>query len=264
MLRNVFTKTLYNLRWQLLGWTLGVAFVAFVTMAFFNSFNQAGIDNIVNSIPDSLKSIVGDVSDFKSVSGYIGQEIFGPNVVILTIAMAVIVFIGVSASEEDSGRLQSLLSLPITRSSVYFQKWLAVMFFIAIVCAGIVAGIYLALPIVDKSTDFWRVLQSAVDCWLMNTAYGLVAFAVAMGTGRKGLTVALASGYAALSFIISSLAPAVDKLAFADKFSIFHYYNHPLVMQHGLDVNHIYALVGIIVVLTLLGWLGFVRRDITT
>jgi len=264
MFRNVFTKTLYNLRWQLLGWTLGVAFVAFITTAFFNSFNQEGIDNIVNSIPDSLKSIVGDVSDFKNIPGYIGQEVFGPNVVILTIAMAVIVFVGISASEEDSRRLQSLLSLPVTRSSVYFQKWLAVLFLIAIVCAGIVAGVYAALPIIDKTVDFQRMMQSALECWLMNVAYGMVAYSVAMATGRKGLTIALASGYAALSFIISSLAPAVDKLHFVDKFSIFHYYNHPLTMQHGLDMKHVVVLVAVIIILTLIGWLGFTRRDITT
>ncbi len=264
MLRTVFTKTLYGLRWQLLGWTIGIAFVSFLTLVFFNSFNQQGIDNIVNSLPDSVKSIVGDVSVFKSVSGYIGQEIFGPNIVILTIAMVIIVFVGISASEEDSRRLQSLLSLPVTRTSIYFQKWLAVLVFVAVVCAGMVAGVYAALPIIDKAVDAQRVFQSAFECWLMNIAYGMVAYSAAMAIGRKGLTVALASGYAALSFIVSSLAPSVDKLSIIDKFSIFHYYNQPLTMQHGLDLKHIAILVTVVIVLTLIGWLGFTRRDITT
>lgn len=264
MFSTIFTKTLYTLRWQLLGWTIGIFFVTFITLAFFNSFNQNGIDAIVGSMPDSVKSIIGDVSVFKSLTGYIGQEVFGPNVVILTIAMAIIVCIGVSASEEDSRRMQSLLSLPVTRTSVYFQKWLTVLFLIAIVIAGIVAGIYTALPIIDKSVGFGHVLQSALECWLMNTAYGTIAYSVAMATGRKGLTIALASGYTALSFIISSLAPSVDKLDFVDRFSVFHYYNHPLTMQHGLDSQHISVLIVVIVILTFLGWLGFIRRDITT
>ncbi|USN97050.1 MAG: ABC transporter permease subunit [Candidatus Nomurabacteria bacterium] len=264
MFRSVLLKTIFNLRWQLLGWMLSITFVAFLTMVLFNSFNQQGIESIVNSVPDSLKSLVGDVADFKTIPGYVGQQIFGPNVVILTIAMSIIVFIGISASEEDSRRLQSLLSLPVTRTSVYFQKWLALVFFIAVVCSGIVAGVYLALPIIDKSVDFPRIMQSAFDAWLMNVAYGLVAFSVAMAFGKKGLTVAVASGYAALSFIISSLAPAVKELQAPDKLSIFHYYNNPQIMQHGLNTHHVYILVGVIVVLTIVGWLGFIRRDIQT
>lgn len=233
-------------------------------MAFFNSFNQEGIDEIVNSVPESLQSLVGDVADFKTIPGYIGQQIFGPNLVILTIAMSIMVFIGVSASEEDSKRLQSLLSLPVSRTSVYFQKLIALVFFVAVVCIGIAIGIYLALPLIEKSADFNRIVESVFAAWLMNIAYGLVAFAAAMAIGKKGLVIGLSSGYAALSFIVSSLAPAVKELQVVDKLSIFHYYNNPQIMQHGLNAHHIYILLAIIAFLTIIGWLGFIRRDIQT
>lgn len=264
MFSSLFTKTLYNLRWQLLGWSLGVGFVAFITMAFYNSFDQGGIEGIINSVPESLRSLVGSLDDFKTIPGYIGQQIFGPNVVILMIAMAVILFVGISVSEEDDGRLHSLLSLPLSRTSVFWQKMFAVLLIIAIVSVSIVAGIALALPIIDKSVDWWRVWQSAFDCWLMTSAYGMVTFSIAALTGKKGVTVAIASAYAALSFIISSLAPAVDSLKTIDKFSIFHYYNNPQVMQHGLDAGNAWVLIAIIVGLALVGWSGFTRRNIET
>lgn len=264
MFSSLFTKTLYNLRWHLFGWSLATGFIAFITMAFYNSFDQAGIENIVNSVPESLRSLVGSVEDFKTIPGYIGQQIFGPNVVIVTIAMSIIVAVAISASEEDDGRMHSLLSLPITRTAAFWQKLLAILIVFAVVCAFIVAGLALALPIIDKSVDWSRVWQSAFDCWLMTTAYGMVAYAVAMLTGKKGLTVAIASGYAALSFLISSLAPAVDALKNVDKFSIFHYYNNPQIMQHGLDVANVWSLVAIIFGLVLIGWIGFTRRNIET
>lgn len=264
MFRSVFLKTIYNLRWSIIGWGLGIMFVSFLTMVLFNSFNQQGIDSIVNSVPDSLKSLVGSVSDFKTIPGYIGQQLFGPNVVILTIAMSVLLFVAVSANEEDSGRLQTLLSLPVSRTKVYFHKWLAVLLVIAVVCACIAIGIYIALPFVGKSADFERILASIFDAWLMNVSYGMVIYALAMGTGRRGLTIALGSGYAALSFIISSLAPAVKGLDIPNKFSVFHYYNNPQIMQHGLNYNHIYILLGVITILTFIGWLGFVKRSIQT
>lgn len=262
MFKNIFLKTLYNLRWQARGWVLAVLFVTFITMALYTSLSHSGIEQIIGTVPDSLKSLIGSVDDFTTVPGYVGQQIFGPNIVILTIIMSILLFLGVSANEEDNGRLQSLLSFPVSRSSVYLQKWLSVILIIAVVCLAIAAGTWLGLQTVDKTADASRIMQSVLDAWLMNVAYGLVAFAAAMATGKKGLSIAIASGYAFVSFVISSLASSVDKLSFVDKFSIFHYYNNPQIMQHGLDMTHVWVLVGAIIALTLIGWFGFLHRDI--
>lgn len=264
MFKSIFTKSLYSLRWQVLGWGLAVGLTAFITMALYNSFNQNGIEDIVNSMPESLKPLVGSVADFKTIPGYIGQQVFGPNIIILTIIMSVLLFVGISVNEEDSRRLQTLLSLPVTRTSVFFQKWLAVILVIAFVSACIVIGLVLGLLVADKTADMQRVWLTALDAWIMNTAYGLVAYCIAMLTGKKGLTIAIASGYAALSFFVSSLAPAVDKLKDIDKLSIFHYYNQPQIMQHGLNGKHLAVLITVIAVLTIVGWLGFTRRNIET
>lgn len=264
MFRSVASKTLYNLRFQLLGWFVSVTAVAALTMALYNSLSQTGIEGIVNSVPDSLKSLIGSVADFTTVAGYIGQQIFGPNIVLLTIIMAVLVCLGVSASEEDDGRLQSLLSLPVSRSKVYFQKWIVLVMFIGVVCLGIAFGIAFGLVVVDKSADWSRITESLLSCWLMNVAYGMVAYAAAMLSGRKSLAIAFAAGYAAASFVISSLATSVKSLSFVDKFSIFHYYNTPQIMQNGLSLRHLAVLVAVILGLTLIGWIGFMRRDIQT
>ena len=264
MFRSVFTKSLYSLRWQLLGWSLAVGLTAFITMALYNSFNQNGIEDIVNSMPESLKPLIGSVADFKTIPGYIGQQVFGPNIIILTIIMSVLLFVGISVNEEDDRRLQTLLSLPVTRTSVYFQKWLTVLVVIATVSVFIVLGLTLGLLVADKSADMQRVWLTALDAWLMNTAYGMVAYCIAALTGKKGLTIAIGSGYAALSFFVSSLAPAVDKLKDIDKFSIFHYYNQPQIMQHGLNGKHVVILLAVVIILTIVGWFGFTRRNIET
>jgi putative exporter of polyketide antibiotics len=135
---------------------------------------------------------------------------------------------------------------------------------IAFVSACIVAGLVLGLIVADKTADMQRVWLTAFDAWIMNTAYGLVAYCIAMLTGKKGLTIAAASGYAALSFFVSSLAPAVDKLKEIDKLSIFHYYNQPQIMQHGLNGKHLAVLITVVAILTIVGWLGFTRRNIET
>jgi ABC-2 type transport system permease protein len=262
MFSSIYLKTLYNLRFQLLGWSLGVGFVAFITMVFYNSFNQSGIESIINSVPESLKPLVGSVDDFKTVSGYIGQQIFGPNGYILAVAASLLLAFSVSANEEDDGRLQTLLTLPVTRSAVFCQKWLAVMTAVAVICIAVVVSTYLGLLVVGHGTDFSRMMQSTLAFFLMNGAFATIAFSIAMFTGKKGLSIAIAAGYTAVSFIISSLAMSVDQLKEVDKLSVLHYYNNPLVMQHGLKLEHVLILAGIIVIVATIGWLRFKRRNV--
>lgn len=264
MFRNIFLKSLYTMRWQLLGWTAGIMFIVFFTMVLYPSFSQDGIEEIVGSVPDSLKSLVGDVVDFKTIPGYIGQQIFGPNLYIVSLIMSVLIFMGISASEESDGRMQSLLSFPVSRTKVYLHKWAAANVVVALITLSAVAALWPALLIINESADYSRAFESVLSLGLINIAYGMVAFAVAMATGSKGYAILIGSGYAVASLFITSLAPAVDKLETVDKFSLLHYYNNPQIMTNGLDGTNTLIIVATILVLTIIGWLGFLRRDVRT
>lgn len=262
---TLYRKTLYNLRWQLLGWFVTITALACLTMSVFNAFSDASVANsLVGNVPESMRSLIGSISNFTTVPGYIAQQVFGPNLVIVTIIMAPIIALSVSASEEEDDRLQTLLSLPVSRSGVYFAKLFAIVDVIAIICLGIALGTALGLIIVGHTADWSRIMLSVFDCWLMNTAYALVAYALAMAIGKRGLTIALTAGYTAASFVISSLAPSVDKLKTVDKFSIYHYYNNPQIMEHGINLEHVYVLVAVCLVLIIIGWISFTKRSIQT
>lgn len=264
MFHSVLTKSLYTLRWQLLGWILAIAGIALLTMTLYPSFSQNGIENIVKSVPDSLKSLVGNVADFKTVPGYIGQQIFGPNLYIVSLIMSILLFMGISASEESDGRLQTVLSFPVSRTRVYVEKYLATTIVLAIVSASVALAIWIALLSINKSADYGRIWQSVLGFGLINLAYGTLAYAVAFFTGNKGFTVLLVAGYAVASLFITTLSPAVDKLKTIDHFSLLHYYNNPQIMTNGLNAGNTLVIVGVIVVLLVIGWLGFLRRDVRT
>lgn len=264
MFRNVLLKSLFTLRWQLLGWASAIMFIVFLTMVLYPSFSQNGIESIVDSVPESLKSLVGTVADFKTIPGYIGQQIFGPNLYIVSLIMSVLIFMSISASEEADGRIQSLLSFPVSRTKVYFQKVTAASLVVATISITTVAALWPALLIIDESTDYSHVWASVFALGLINIAYGMVAYSAAMATGKKSYALLIGSGYAVASLFITSLAPAVDKLQTIDKFSLLHYYNNPQIMTNGLDGGDILIVIAVIAVLTIVGWLGFLRRDVRT
>lgn len=132
------------MRWAIVGWSLAVFFIAFLTMIVFDALSQKGIADVVAQTPDQFKSLVGDASDFTTVSGYIGQQIFGPNGVIFTMIAAIMIFVGISASKEDNGQLQSLLALPVSRTKVYLQQWLAASLAISFIVVMLAPGTWLA------------------------------------------------------------------------------------------------------------------------
>jgi ABC-2 type transport system permease protein len=264
MLKSLFLKTLHSLRWQTLGWSIGITFIVFVTVSLFDSFSQSGFEEIVTSVPESLRGFLGNADNYTSVPGYLAQQVFGLKVAMFAIVMSILLFISISASEEDDGRLQTLLTLPLTRTKIYFQKWAAGILCVGIVLAFLLAAVYVGLAVIGKDVDAMRVFESLGAMWLTCCTFGMVGFGVAMLTGKKGLTVALASGYAIFCIVMNSLAASIDQLKDWDKISLLHYYNNPQIMQHGLDWNHMYILGAAFIVLTLLGWIGFTKRSINT
>ena len=262
MFRNVYLKSLYNLRWQMLGWTLGIGFVVFLTVVFFDSLKIGGFGNITKSVPPSLQALVGSLEDFTSIGGYVGQFVFGSKTTMLLVPMAIILFITQSVSEESDGRLATLLTLPVSRTSVYIQKWLAAATVLIVVCLGLVSVTLLAVQLQHASLDLLSLAKSAGTCLLMCLAFGSLAYGLGMAIGRKGLTIALVSAYAGISLIISSLAPNVSQLKFIDHLSILHYYNIPNIMLHGLNLTHTLVLIGVTFICFVGGWLLFRTRSL--
>lgn len=264
MFRSVYTKTLYNLRWQLLGWAVGITFISAITMALYNSLSQSGINSILATVPDSLKPLIGSVADYTTIPGFIGQQIFGPNLYIITIVMAIIVAIIVTVSEEDDHRLQTLLSMPVTRGGVFIQKWLAALTVITLASASVIVGIFIGLLGVDKTADVYRLLESVAAFILINVTFATITFALGMFSGKRSLTVTVASAYAVACLVISELAPSTDKLKLVDKFSLLHYYNNPQIMQHGLHGTHLLILGAVCLVAITISFIRFKRRNIST
>lgn len=262
MFKNIFTKTLFEKRWMIIAWSLGLAATAALTMAFYDSFSQVGTDEFIESIPDSLKALVGSVESFKTIPGYVAQQIYGPQIPIMSLVLAIILYIGIGVGEEDRGTLQTLMAQPVTRTQIYVQKLYAGMIILTLVSIAVGLGVVIGVVGLGETMSYTRLLQATIMMSLLNISYGVIAYAVGMGTGKKGLAIGLASGYAFISIFLSSLAPAVKVLQPFEKFSLFYYYSKPEVFVHGIDMSNLMVILAVTVVVIGIGLLGYLRRDI--
>jgi low temperature requirement protein LtrA len=76
MFSNVFRKTVYEKRWTMLAWSIGLFFMALLTMSFYPFFKNSGFDQVIANAPKSLQGLLGQAADYKSVPGYVDQQIF--------------------------------------------------------------------------------------------------------------------------------------------------------------------------------------------
>ncbi len=262
MFSSIFLKTIYEKRWFIIGWSLGAAAMAMLTFAFYPSFKQGGFDEVFKNIPKSLQSLVGDPSSYKTVQGFIGQEIFALRIPMVTLVMAIVLFTGLLAGDEDKGTLQTLLAQPVSRRRVLSEKYLAGATMSFVVCAATSFGILLIVPFIHEHVVTVRLAQATVGVWLLTLLFGTVGFAVGAITGKRGLAGGVAGLVTFGSYLITSLVANVNGLKPIEKISPFHYYNNPLIARFGIARHDVLILGLPTLILFIVSWLIFSRRDI--
>jgi ABC-2 type transport system permease protein len=256
---SLYGKTLYQKRYMALGWFVGIAFVTFLTMSVYNSFSDGEIARSLEQLPPALQKIAGDAASFKSVGGFISQQIFALRVPLLLTILSIAIMVSLTAGEEERGLTETQLALPIGRGSLVLQKLAAGLSVIVLASLGALLGVQLGLLTVGQSYSLLNVLPLLLNCALVAIGYGLVAFAVGAATGRRGLALGAASGLAFLGFLINSMAGSVAFLEKLDPLTLFHYYSKDAA---NFDWSNLGLLSGICLILIVVGTLVFRSRDI--
>lgn len=262
MFKTVFTKTLYEKRWMVLVWSIGVAAMALLMMAFYHSFSQGGFDELLENLPKSFQGLVGDLASLKTVAGYVSQQVFALRIPLLTLIMGAILFSGLLAGDEGDGTLQTLLAQPISRMRLFVEKYLAGLLVSLIICSAAIVGVLVGLLLIHEQMSFVRLVQSVVGVWLLTVVFGTVGFAFGAITGKKGLAGSITGLFAFSTYLITSFVKNVSWLADIEKFSPFHYYNNPSIAEYGLKASNVLVMCSSIAILLIISAVVFVKRDI--
>lgn len=259
----IVRKTIYEKRFSLLAWAIGAGFMVWVTLIFYPSFSQSDqLSNLIKSLPPKLQGIVGNANDFKTLGGYIDSVIFNLRVPMVTVTMAILFGIMLSAGDEEQGTMSTLLAQPVTRARVLWQKFWALVIGIAAVHIGIFLGLIVALLTIGYSYSIGLLVAVTFGSFLLSMLFGVLAFGLGLVFGKKGLASTLAVTVTFLTFLLQSLAPSVKSLQHIQKISPFYYYAAPETASHGLDWSFVSLQLLIIGVCMMIAWAVFRHRDI--
>ncbi len=260
MLNSLFTKTIYEKRWSLITWSMTMFLFTLLIVWLFPTFRDS-FGQALQNVPDSLKSILGQASDYQNINGFLELQVF-MQMIFLTFIYGIILLSGLIAGEESDGTLQSLMAQPISRTKAYFQKLAAGMVMIWIVSLAMFLAVWVGSLIINEPVNLWRVLQATFAQFLVALVLSLVAFLLGASTGKRGIAGALAGIYAFLSYLVYGLSNTAKFLKIPNYFSPFKYLSNPRVLDNGLKLSNVTILACACLVMILLGWFWFSKRDI--
>ncbi len=260
---NLFTKTLYDKRAFIIGWSLGLAFIGFLMALFYPAFHQDnGIDQLVKSLPPAFQGLVGNLDNLKELSTYLGSQLFDIRVPIFISILTIILAVGLTVGEEEKGQLRTLLALPLSRTRILLSKWLAIVIICFAVTVATIIGIEIGVKVIGESLDWIVLLRLGSMMWLLSVTIATMIFGIGLATGNKGATTGIGVFVTVGSFLLTTFAQSVDWLQPYENISLLHYFHAPDIARGVIDLWDVAVYICIIIVFLLIAFVLFRHRDV--
>lgn len=253
---------LRQLRRSLIGWGIGLGGLVAVTVAFWPAFRgSSGISEAIDQLPAAVVDAFG-LAGFGTPAGFLRGNLYEFIVPLLLAVAAVAAANGLTAAEEDAGRLETYLSQPVTRQAVFVGRTLSLALWLVVLTAWIVLVQLASDAVVGLEIDASRVVSTVVLCGLLALLIGTLALAVAGWLPRPSAVLAIGIAVAVGGYLVAALFPLADALERFSGLSPWKWAlgGDPLVNQ--AEPWRYAALIIPAVALAILGVAGFVRRDV--
>ncbi|MGH2457121.1 MAG: ABC transporter permease subunit [Candidatus Limnocylindria bacterium] len=193
-------------------WGISLAILIVLTVAFWPSFrDQPELSDIVAGMPEPLIEAFG-LADFNSPEGFLRGNLYAVLVPLLLAVAGVLLMNGQTASEEDSGRMESYLAQPVTRGGVFVGRALGVGLWLVVIGLFMLGAQLASNAAFDLEIGTDRIIATVALCVLLGAFHAGLAMLVAGATGRPGLVLAVGLAVAVAGYVAIALFPISDVL----------------------------------------------------
>lgn len=261
---NLLWQELRARRTAILLWGLGLSFFPIVYVGLYPSFAEqmAGFQEILDlAIYQALGISMGSFEE------YMASTVLNLVPVILAI-YAVSNGTGTLAGEEEEGRLEMIVALPIPRWQIVTVKAVALaiaLFLILVIVSAATAITLIAIgDQIETPVTPLRVFTSLLAAWPLVTAFGMISLFLAAFCPTRRIATALATLLVIASYLGNNLAGMIESLETIQGLFLFHYYDASADgLIQGQTWGNIAVLLAVAGVAFLLAVFFFNRRDIT-
>ena len=253
---------LRQMRRSFIGWAIGLGALVGVTVAFWPAFRgSSGISEAIDQLPSGIIEAFG-LAEFGTPAGFLRGNLYEFIVPLLMAVAAVAAANGLTAAEEDAGRLETALSQPVSRQSVFLGRAVAMAIWLALLTAWILLVQVVSDAAIGLDIDATRVAATVALCGALALLIGSVALAVAGWLPRSSAVLAIGIAWAVGGYLVAALFPLSEALKAWSGLSPWKWALGGDPLANPPEPWRFVALLVPAVVLAAIGVAGFVRRDV--
>lgn len=263
-MRRLFLQEMRFRRNGIIGWGLGLCFFPIVYVGLYPSFADQMV-NFQEMMDIAIYQALG--ISMASFEGYVASTVTNLIPVILAI-YAVISGTGTLAGEEDDGRLEMIVALPIPRWQIVAVKAIALGLALALILAIAAAGAGLTLAAISGQVEtavtpldmFWRLMEA----WPLVLAFAMASLFLGAFSPSRRTAAALATVLVVASYLGNNLAGMISSLERIQGLFLFNYFEASAeALLNGQRPANLLALLLVSLAALGLAIFFFQRRDIT-
>ncbi|MBE0684402.1 MAG: ABC transporter permease subunit [Anaerolineaceae bacterium] len=260
---TTFRYTFMSLRGQILGWGLGVGLYGIMIVQMFETMaaQQGQLQKMIANYPkEFLAFFGGDANTIMTSAGYLHMYAFSMLPIIISI-YSILVGSGMIVSDEERGRLDLIIAHPVGRSAFFFGRFLGVVAaMLSILLIGWI-GFSLLLGKSSLDVNVGQMLVPFISLFVQLFFYVAITLLLSMLLPSRTLAAVVGGVIVISSYMISSLAFMNEMLMTISKIMPYHYFQTVLEVN-DLNLTWLFSLLGISLLMVILAWFRFLRRDI--
>ena len=250
LLRLPVVSLVYEQRAGTLAWALGCAILAY----YLASIGRQMVD-LIRGAPGFriYLSLAGHGNPYLALTG-----LFWFGIVLALLAVFAITQVARWSADDSEGRLEMVLSAPVSRARVVIERAVALMVRMAIVIGISSVGLAFGAWTADFAIDAGPLTVASLILIPFGLSFAAIGALLASRAPRA--TVAVLTAFTFASYILNQLGPLLKWPDWALRLSVFSLYGNPLT--NGVDWTGLWIMTAI----TLLGFAAATvlmqRRDV--
>lgn len=253
-----FKHTMRRLRGQMIGWGIGLALYALMMVYFYGSVaNMENIQEFLKSYPEEMLGFFRGMMEMNTPRGYLDTYYYSMMSIIVGI-FAVGAGAGLLVGDEEKGLLDLVLAHPVSRTALFWGRLLGFAAATAVILLAGWLGWLMPSGIELSPIEF---LLPCLALFAVLVLFGTLALLLSLLLPASRAGSMLSGALLVGNYLVLGLSEANKSLQTVVRYTPLYYYQGGYAVT-GINWAWLGGLLGASLILALLAWWRFQRRDI--
>ncbi|MBL40069.1 MAG: hypothetical protein CL761_01910 [Chloroflexi bacterium] len=257
---NILLNTLSRNKKKIIFFSLASIFYTFFLLYVWTLMEDT-FSQVLDLFPEPIKKIAGFGDDL-STAGFLNGEfmhLIGP---LIMGAFGITIGSTILASEEENKTIDQFLSLSISRTRYYTEKYISLIILVFLLSLVFSITLLLSNILFDINLTMHNILYSGFCLFIYGITTGSISYFSGAFFAKVSISVGIGGGVALIGYVFDSVYKTVSSLSYLKYFSLHYYYNDNGVIMNGFDILHLFIMLLITTFCYFFGLLIFNKRDI--